>query len=196
MTEKIKPGYTRVTDMLKWIIDLSKLPPEILDRFDRKGVIGTNVHKAIEMNEKGEWYPLMPEEQPYFDSYLKWRKSAMPTFTTQEHRMYCDNLMISGQCDGVVRLYGDKDLCLIDYKTSAMQDDKIWGMQATFYHYLIKMEMQNISDEVIFLQLNPKGKLPKVIRYKADAELMKDCLAVHRIYKKMIPVDKKKTISS
>lgn len=152
--EEIKPGYARITEVLSILNDYSNVPQEILEA---KQIVGTNVHAAIESIVKGE-SPIVnnAKEWGYVKSFMHWRDQANPSFITTEQRYYDDSKMITGQIDAIVKLHGIEEGVLVDYKTSAQENSKVWPYQAHLYHYLLSQNnICNLSHKFIFLRLRP-----------------------------------------
>lgn len=190
--DPIKPGYSRVTDILSlWntnvvneegdivakIFQGSKIPIDI-EILENKGNIGTNVHTAIDAYlTEGLEIPLRIPERGYFDSFHKWYKETGCEVVENEKRYYCDKLMITGAIDALVRLPGEEDLILVDFKTSASESPKIWPLQATFYHYLVSQTGIKLSPRLIFLKLDKHGEDPVVCEYTYSTQLLQVCKA-------------------
>ena len=191
MSEEIRPGYTRVTDILgQWNKDLvddsgnvvakvfsgSRTPIDI-NVLNNKANIGTNVHKAIEGHLEGLDMPLVGREAKYFESFKKWNAEVQCEFVENERRYYCDELMITGCIDALIRFSGSDELILMDFKTSASENPKIWPLQATMYHYLVTKSGRSISDRLLFLKLDGKGAKATVFEYTFTPQLLKVCKA-------------------
>jgi len=184
--EVIKPGYTRVTDILRPWSKFDGIPQEILDR---KCAIGTEVHHAIHMHNEGFVPDLSPEAQPYFDSYLEWESASRVHCVVNEMRYYDDAKQITGCIDALARFPNEEGLVMCDWKTTAYCTPDIgitWHLQGTFYHYLIEQnKVENVSNRFLFVQLKKDGKLPKVKEFEYTTEMMYKCdcaLVMHRLY--------------
>jgi hypothetical protein len=156
--EIIKPGYTRVSEILRIFNDFSTIDPYILENAKNRG---SRVHAAIDEYIKTAMVLTELEEQdkPYFESFMSWYESIPgieKEITHNEVRLYDDKRMITGKIDGVLRRGGR--LILIDWKTSSSANDLSWPLQAALYVQLIrKNKLCDISDTVIFLQLDKYG---------------------------------------
>lgn len=148
--------YLRVTDIIKRL--MPTMPPEVEIMAKAKGEIGTCVHKLIEDHLAGRpvFYSQDSREEAFFQSWLAWYTKDKPEIIMQEQRMYCDDLMITGQIDAVMSFKGMP--VLVDYKTSSAEGkladgNSSWAMQAHFYYYLLQRNGVQVSDKMIFLQL-------------------------------------------
>ena len=174
MQNAIKPGYLRVTEVLSPFSGLSKIAPLILQNAADRGTL---VHKVIEDMQEG--FP--KEEIPdhvfgYIESYEKWAKGKI--FLPKPPRLYCDELMITGEPDDMY-LDGD-DLVLDDYKTP-LRESKTWPMQATAYSYLCKKNGYNVT-RIQFVKLDKTGKAPKVFNYLEDMDMFRKILECYRYF--------------
>jgi hypothetical protein len=62
--------------------------------------------------------------------------------------------MITGQMDAIID--SPDGPILIDYKTSAKANEKIWNMQAHFYWYLVKANKIEIGTKMRWINLRQK----------------------------------------
>lgn len=152
----------------------------VLPIFDKFPVRNFNIENGFIIDEKGEKKPdlriLRWEErgEGYFESYLRWEEKEQPSYEMMEERFFCDNLMVTGQMDAIVRK-GD-GLMLIDYKCSASADLEIWGMQAHFYKYLLEMNGIVVGEEMHWIKLDKSGKKPNVSKIMYDEKVMDRCI--------------------
>jgi hypothetical protein len=186
MSEFIKPGYTRVTEIFRQWDTYGKkgIDPSVRDR---KGVIGSTVHTAIDHFLAGIPPTFNQDrEERYFESFLRWFEVTKPNIVEKEERLYCDDLMITGKYDALVKFPNETELLLIDYKTSAQEDEKLWPLQGCFYHYLAKKEGKNISDRVLFIKLTDDGSAPRAFEYVVTKDLLEICKAAVKTYRYMM----------
>ena len=170
-------GCTRVTDILAWYQDLSKIPVEALER---KAAIGTAVHEAIEAHLSGNFYVSTDDMKGYMQSFLKWINRMDYAVAATEERFFDYTLGITGKIDCITQ---EKDnLMLLDFKTSRKANPKIWRLQGGFYHILASQKYQ-LGDQFLFLQLMPDGTVAKEHLYTWDAELHRTCLAILETYR-------------
>lgn len=167
--------YARVTEILQPFNDFSKIDPAVLER---KRIIGTNVHKAIDDYIKEDIPILCDEEMGYFRSYLKWAEYVNPLYSVNEKRFFDDTLMITGAIDAIVSIGESKDLVILDFKTSAVENHTTWPLQAHLYHYLAQKEFPSLSDRMIFLKLDKKGLVPVAYTYKFQQNTMNQCMQI------------------
>jgi len=187
MEEVIRPGYTRVTDILRPWNNLEGIPKDILER---KRIIGVKVHDAIRTYYDG--FPvdaLQSDVGTYFDSFLEWQNDVKAIAVKTEERYYDDVLKITGCVDALLRFPEEDQLVMLDWKTSASYTKKMgvtWALQGCFYHYLMMQnDIPNVSTKFIFLQLSPEGKYPKVREFEYTSEMMAACCSavqMHNLY--------------
>ena len=182
MFEHNGKSYARVTSDIigsmrdsggKFLVDFSHIDKEILDR---KTAIGTNVHNAIHDDIQGNFPLLIGDEQGYFKSFDKWRRALNPTFIETERRYYCDEKMITGCIDGLIKLHGEEKAVLVDFKTSAQESPITWPLQGHLYHYLVNLTRDDLSPRILFIKLDRNGFLPKVFEYKVYSRTMDQCM--------------------
>jgi hypothetical protein len=189
MEEDIKPGYTRVTEMLSPWNNFDGIPAEILEA---KRVLGTEVHELIRMfNECIPLVVVSGKKAPYFQSFLSWMLETKVSVRQNEVRLYDDQLMITGQIDALVKFPEKDDLIILDWKTSASYNKKTglsWALQGVFYHYLLTQNStSNLSNTIMFVQLSSKGEMPKIREFEYSTELMRKGTAVLEAYRYFNP---------
>jgi len=183
---EIKPGYARVTDILKPYSNFDMIPKEILEH---KKEIGTEVHQAIYDYSKGipESFE-HPESEFYFISFLKWYKEFEIKFIENELRLYDEELRITGGIDAVIKFPHENSLVLVDWKTVASMTKPMsisWEMQGTFYHHLLQVNgYKTLSGRFLFIQLSADGDIPRVKKFEFDQKTMADCHAALQVYKR------------
>lgn len=135
MSEEIKPGYVRVSEILRPFQDYSHIPPDILAR---KAEIGTEVHAAIEAFYKEDFHPLSSSARPYFHSFKSAFNTQLSTYTplVLEKRLYSEKMHITGQIDAILT-QGDS-YYIFDWKTSANANERAWRMQLCLYALLVQ----------------------------------------------------------
>ncbi len=175
----IKEGYIRVSEILSQWNRFGKIKKEVLEH---KAEIGTNVHEAIKAHQQGYSFPL-EEGRGYFDSFYKWYFDTSFETIYFGTRFYCERLFITGEVDSIIRFPHSKKLVLIDFKTSASQDELFWQLQGQFYHYLCTQAEIELDDKFMFIQLDKEGKMPKVHTFKSSSSLMNVCMSAYICYK-------------
>jgi len=176
--------YVRVSEILARLQSYADVDPEVLEA---KAKIGTNVHKAIVQDCAGEFVVLESDRaHAYFESYKLW--NVKKPNIVQVPRLYCDELMITGECDGLLN-----ETQLIDWKCSATANAKIWNMQAHFYWYLLKVNNYKVTDHMLWVNLrhskhikkDPKTNLgyvqyhalsPVVHEFSFDEKVLSECI--------------------
>lgn len=184
MEEEIRPGYTRVTEVFDRYVDFSMIPPDILKNAAERG---TMVHRICEDYTNGiEHLFIEPDKEGYVESFKKFwvgkEKISNPG------RLYCDELMITGEVDGVYLDRETGEFVLYDLKTP-VNESRTWALQGAAYAYLLGKSGMKV-DRIEFIKLNNKGKIPKKYgyTYKENFYLFKACLDLKRYFeKKKIP---------
>jgi len=195
--------HARVSEILGMFRDYAGINQDVLRE---KCAIGDETHQNILLDSQDippyfDLYPVRdfkkrPElpikswekrGKPYFQSYLMWKEKNQPQYLMQETRMFCDELMITGQFDAIIAT--DTVPMLIDYKCSAVADEEIWAMQAHFYCYLLKQNGVEIGDKFQWLKLNVKkegeetiAKYPTVIEIPYSDDIMQECIDAAVLY--------------
>ena len=145
-------GCVRVSDILKRLFPYEGIDPEILAA---KAAIGTNVHKAIIQDCANEFVVLETDRaQAYFESYKRW--DVKKPNISQVPRLYCHDLKITGECDGLL-----SDWQLIDWKCSASANKEMWNMQAHYYWYLLDINGYYASKQMLWVNLRHSKHIRK-----------------------------------
>jgi hypothetical protein len=167
-------NYDRVTSILYPFSGLSRIDPLVLKNAANRGTIIHNMCDCIisdlPMDE------IAPDHQGYIDSFKLWSEGK--TFLPKPERFFDDELMITGECDGLYE--EDGEITLFDLKTP-LREGSTWGMQGSAYAYLAKLNGLKI-DKVEFIRLKKDGGYPSIYGYP---DLMKDflmCLEVYQRY--------------
>ncbi len=175
--------YARVSDIIKPFGNFSGIDENVLKR---KAAIGTKVHDAIADDIKGDFPVTSPETIGYFESFEKWRTALAPVFVESEMRYYDDTKMLTGCIDCLVKLHGEKEAVLVDFKTSVQESPITWPMQAHLYHHLLAGAGKPIAGRYLFIKLDKTGKLPTVFTYKFDLNTLRKCMqAIDDFWKKV-----------
>lgn len=173
--------HDRVTDVLYPYSGLSAIPPNILKTAADRGTI---VHELCtgEMNGIG-MFQYEPEHKGYVESFLKWHIPS--AFHACPQRFYNDELMITGECDGLYT--SPNGLALIDLKTSA-REGGTWPLQGSAYVHMARQAGYDIK-RIEFVKLDKTGKAPKVFVYEEKFDMFLKCLDVYReFFKNSKPV--------
>lgn len=177
---EIKEGYTRVSSILGQWNHLAHINKDVLANKCR---IGSNVHAKIAAEMDGIFLQLESDEEGYFQSWEKWwiEEDLDPFLRFTEERFYCDELMITGCVDAI--FVDPEGGCIVDYKTSASVNKKMWALQAAFYHYLARKIHPHIKNEVWFVQLKKDGKPGKTYKFEITHDLWVSCLSALTTYR-------------
>lgn len=149
--------------------------------------IGTSVHRAIASSIDYIPFSLEDDEKGYFESWFKWYDKLKCDIQYMETRLYCEKFMLTGAIDGIVA-FTDGSKCIVDWKTSSSYNDDLWALKGAFYHHLVKTNnLSDISDRVLYVQLNKHGRDPTVREYTIDQKqkgLMVATIMCHRFEEK------------
>ena len=177
MIEHNGKSYARVTEILAPFTNFGHIDPAVLNA---KAAIGTKVHEAIHELVTGTFPVIEGRALRYVQCFERWRELIKPEFVLSEERFFDDELMITGAIDALVRLPGETELTLIDFKTAAVESPVTWPMQAHLYGRLCHRSgrsIGSISNRYLFLRLNDKLDLPAVHVYQYQDNTMNRCLA-------------------
>lgn len=173
MTQDIN-NYDRVTSVLFPFSGLCKIDPAVLKNAANRG---TEVHlhcdciiKDVPLDE------VNPDYQGYIDSFKLWADGKK--FLPNPDRFFCEELMITGECDGLYEESGH--IILFDIKTP-LRESSTWAMQAAAYAYLAEQHGFSIS-RLEFVKLNKNGTKPIVYVYGDQLTDFLMCLQVYRKY--------------
>lgn len=177
--------YVRVSTILSRFESYDHIDKELLEA---KAKIGTNVHQAIIQDCADGFYILETERaKAYFESYRMWKdKQEAKPVITQVPRLYCDEVMLQGECDGLL------NEVLIDWKCSANAHEENWSRQAHMYWYLLTQNGYKPQDVMRWINLRHKKSIkygkagmntvkyyplePKVYTFKFDEDVLQECL--------------------
>jgi hypothetical protein len=168
--------YARVSAVIRSPGQFDHIQPAVLAK---KAQLGTDVHAAISAEMTNDFYPLEQAGLGYLRSFNVWREALKPTFVHCEQRYFCDDLMISGQIDAIVR-FDEGPLVLVDYKTSVSESKITWPRQGELYHHLLAANKIECSRQFLFIRLNKFGDLPVVHQYTSSPSVRAECLQLVR----------------
>ncbi len=173
----IREGYTRVSEVLAPFSGYGDIDADILDNAASRGTL---VHHYCNLILKGEdIFSLKDDINLYarnsehamreyekacgfLNSFEKWYKGF--EFIQTPDRFYCDDLMLTGECDLIAK--NDSGFTLIDLKTS-QRESKTWMLQGSAYSYFAKRLGINIT-KIQFIKLSNTGAKPKVFEYEEN----------------------------
>lgn len=173
MLEHQGKKYARVSDILRPFTNFSGIDEWTLAA---KAALGTAIHQAISDDIEGEFPLIPPGGDGYFESYMKWKNGLQIHFHSSEQRYFCDEKMITGQIDSLIKFPNDSLLLLVDFKTSSEESRQVWPMQAHLYAYLLEKNGIKIQPRYLFVKLDKKGYLPRVFEYLADQNIRSKCM--------------------
>jgi len=153
--------HVRVSQILAWIEPYVGIDPAVLEA---KAAIGTNVHQSIIDYCNCDFYVNDTQRaDAYFKSWLMWREHHTDTIN-QVPRLYCDDLMLTGECDGLM-VHSEGNI-IVDWKCSANANKKIWNLQAHYYWYLLEKNGHKPADKMLWVNLrHDKTKVGENVVY-------------------------------
>jgi len=173
----IKPGYTRISEIISRYSGYDKIPPDILQAAcDR----GTAVHEIIDAIISGIGYPEIPDNlRGYIESFYGWYADRISMEFTMPDRWYADAAMITGKCDCLIKL-PNGFTTLVDFKTSAKLN-KTWKIQGGGYHFLADCN-NVVINEIEFVKLDKSGDPAESFLYRPHdaAKLFTCALEMHK----------------
>lgn len=119
-----------VTQVLSPLYDFSRVDPEVLAR---KAAIGTAVHRACELLDRGERLDpdsIDPEVAPYVVQYAGFHDAMRPRVLANEQQVYHAGLGYAGTLDRVYDIGGET--LVVDLKTTAAAEPA-HGVQLAAY---------------------------------------------------------------
>lgn len=161
----------------KWGYPIQQINQDVLQR---KADLGTSIHDAIAAHAKGEFVPLNPKEEGYFDSYLKWENLMDLKPLEVEKRFYHDQMKLTGKVD-MIGLIGQKKH-VIDFKCTVSPDPVRWPIQGAFYEFLASLKQTGIEKSCLFVQLNQYGEEPRVYGYAVTQTLTSAAFSWYNAY--------------
>lgn len=176
--EIIRPGFTRISAISNAYAGYSAVPPHVLENARLRGVA---VHRLID-----KWLDDVPgfvgELKPYLDSFQQfWEPYEDSEILLKEHRLYEDNLMITGKCDLLARMNGV--VTLVDWKCT-YKKAKHWQIQAAGYHLLATycFVMPDRIEKIMFVRLRKDGKFPEVIEYEIEHDIFFKAYELYNLF--------------
>lgn len=162
---KVKEQWPTVTQILQPYTDFSMVPEHVLTR---KTEIGRMVHQYCAAIARDIYIPqIRPECAGYVESFRRWFDAYVEEVILVEKELVDPIYGFIGHPDFFGRLKR-LDMTLIDYKTPIMLY-KQWKVQLASYKHLLDVIKKHV-DVIASLQLNPEGKIPKMVRYENSAE--------------------------
>lgn len=125
---------------------------------------GTAIHNAVENYVLYEIADIEPKYQGYFDAFLRFWKENNPEPLATESRMYHRILRYAGTAD-LPCIIGGKRV-LIDYKTSAVVNEMLTGVQLEAYAKAYDSHGFKFDEKAI-VHLRNDGSY-QMVRYKAN----------------------------
>jgi hypothetical protein len=155
-----------VSRVLAPYFDASKIHP---DRLSWAAERGTAVHAACEAYAKGlPVLSLMPEAQPFFDSFRAWFGMYVKRVYFAEDGFYDPvTYGIVGHPDLVCELADDR-LVVVDYKTPAVES-RTWRAQIAAYCYLVGPAFSGRQISGMALMLDKSGGPARAKTYRPEA---------------------------
>lgn len=149
---EIKPGFFRVTDVLKHLNNFDHIDPHVLQRAADRG---KRVHDLCEKHNLDLPTEKIDEDcKNYFENFKEWHKNSIKEVLHTEMRVYSNTRKLTGQIDMIAIIKGDTKPSLIDIKTP-LNPSITWQLQTAAYK-LILDESLNIQVERRLCLLLPK----------------------------------------
>lgn len=170
----MKDNYTRVTQILGAFSGMEAIPKDIFQAACERGTL---VHDHIDAYiEELPSLEIPSHIEGYMQSFKIWASNK--AFVKKPDRLYCDELMITGEIDAIYEERGH--LVLVDFKTS-VKEGCTWKHQASAYSYLLKKTgIPIIRTE--FVKLDKKGVEPRVYEYEEDMETFRKIYEVYNLF--------------
>lgn len=183
MTELIKPGYARVSDVISSCYS-TQFEYVSLEALANAAIRGERVHSYCVGYARGRWLPEMePECVPYFESFKIWYDQNVHQLCNAETRLYSEKYMITGRFDLVVVLKESKQIALVDLKSSA-NPSKSWPIQLAAYKHLLEVNNYEL-ETTMNLHLKKTGKIAKSIPpedLSYSWEIFQSCLNAYNYF--------------
>jgi hypothetical protein len=156
-----------VTTVLSPFTDFSGIRAVVLAAAAARG---SRVHAACAAHARGLWADcfLRQEDKGFFKSFLGWANRAVSEFKAVETELVNDKLGYMGHPDAIVRMWGDRHLTVIDYKTP-MSATKTWLPQIAAYAHLAREGGYDIQ-RGLAVRLRKKGTGPILTQVDIDGE--------------------------
>lgn len=188
---EIKPGYSRVTQVIGYWNDFSSIPQDVLSKAADRG---TRVHKYCEeycrlfqifgtafFDKEG----VDADCKPYVISFINWFDKMVVRVTLQEERLYDDEYMVCGKPDFVGELVGDNGYTsLIEIKTP-QQHKKSWAVQTAGYCRLLHVNGMQVPRRRLALILDKDGGPARIVEYlnhQQDGRIFIMCCNTHNYF--------------
>lgn len=151
---------------------------------DRAADRGSKVHKAIENILRYGDCEIDEVFAPYVQAFVKWfkDKSLSKDDILDIEKAYAhDKLLYAGTMDLVVKI--DGVVTLVDYKTSATAQKRLWGASENGYRILRDYNCPDTPIErILILHLKNNGTY-KEIELPIDDSAFMACLTLHNLMK-------------
>lgn len=172
----INTNFDRVTDVLFAFSGLTKVDASILQKAANRGTL---IHDACDCIMEDIPHDDIPiEYQGYIHSFNSWMEKEDRRFLPKPNRFYCEELKLTGECDGLYEIGGK--ITLFDLKTPA-KEGSTWCLQGTAY-YEMAMKLGIHIDCIEFVKLEKNGNIAKSYFYKPNWEEFEKLLYVYRMY--------------
>jgi hypothetical protein len=151
--------------------DLSMVPPDLLEW---KAGLGTAVHKATELDDRGviDRYEIDPETVPYIEAYRRFKQESGFVPQRIEEIVYNQKCNYIGTFDRI-GFINDK-YSLVDFKTG-VTDPKCVGPQTAAY-----VEATGLNPKRYALKLNKDGTYKLVpLTNKLDFQIFLNALNIY-----------------
>jgi len=158
----------RVTEILKDYVDLSMVPPDVLQAAAERGTL---VHDICAGILQGFFPPEIPEEaKGYVDSFLIFKEKYIRDVIAVEAEVVHPQWRYVGHIDFGGYLTMFEAAVVLDWKTPVTKS-KTWEAQCAAYLEAARVTFPNaLWGKAGVLQLSPEGKAPKMTWVERPAE--------------------------
>lgn len=106
---------------------------------------GIDVHALAASHALGMWLPeIPPQYEGYVKSATEWFERSVKAVIKVEEQLVDPKLGFTGTPDLIVRMKGDPDLTVVDWKTPKALS-KTWRLQLAAYRHLAEIACQGYS---------------------------------------------------
>ena len=178
----IKDGFLRISAISSAYASYGTVPQTVLDKAASRGervhgilfdlmnfvVVGEDRYEFMGAPLHGYVASFRKFYEPYQDAEVM----------LQEHRLYDDELMITGEPDLLIKHQGKT--ILMDWKCTSKAGPH-WQIQAEGYCHLLSANKLRV-DKIYFVRLDRDGKDPEVIEYKPEWKLFMKAYDLYKIF--------------
>lgn len=172
--------YASVSEIISPLVDLTMVPEERLN-FARDR--GTAVHKACELDDKGDLDESSVDQEhvlPYLKAWRLFKREHKPAFELIEETLWDDASRIAGTPDRFMRI---RRLRITADLKSVAQMKPVIGVQLSGYQRLGLLERRWVTDERWGIQLRKDGTYA-IVKYPDETPMFVSLVNLHNWSKK------------